>query len=168
MNTVLIMLGLILLILGRKLFWLFVAIAGFLAGMEFTSFLLPNQPVWLFFLAGLGFGLVGMILAILAQRLGFALAGFYGGAYLLFAITQFFGVGDGSAVLPFIGGVIGAVSAVFIMDWALIVLSALAGSGAIIAALDVEQTISTVLFVLITAAGIVAQRLLMKPVKRAE
>jgi hypothetical protein len=42
-----IILGLILLVFGLKLFWLFVAIAGFLSGMLFGNLILPDQPQWI-------------------------------------------------------------------------------------------------------------------------
>jgi hypothetical protein len=48
-----ILLGLILLVFGLKLFWLFVAIAGFLFGMRFGDLILPDQPHWILFLVAL-------------------------------------------------------------------------------------------------------------------
>ena len=38
--------------LGRKLFWLFVAIAGFYAGIEVVRVLLAGQPSWVMWVAG--------------------------------------------------------------------------------------------------------------------
>ena len=162
MHILLIMLGVVLLTLGRELFWCFVGIAGFLAGLEFTAFLLPDQPLWVQFLAGAGLGLAGIVVAILAQRVGFALAGFYAGAYLLFSVCRFYDIGSVSVVGPVIGGVIGAVVAALIMDWALIMLSSLAGAGAIVVALGLEEAIGALIFVLITVAGIAVQRLQMQ------
>lgn len=148
--------------MGRQLFWCFVGIAGFLAGLEFAAFLLPHAPLWVLFLAGIGLGLAGIVVAIFAQHLGFAVAGFYAGAYLLFLIGRFYVIGGGSVVGPLIGGVIGAVVAVLAMDWALIILSSLAGAGAIMVSLGLEATISAIIFVLMTVAGIAAQRLQMQ------
>jgi hypothetical protein len=44
--------------------------------------LLPDQAQWICFLVAVGAGFLGTLLAVLAQRVAFALAGFYGGAYL--------------------------------------------------------------------------------------
>ena len=74
--------GALLLALGRKLFWLFVAIAGFYAGIEVVRVLLAGQPTWLMWVVGLGAGLIGALLTMLFQRVGFALGGFYAGGML--------------------------------------------------------------------------------------
>ena len=42
--TLLLVVGALLLTLGKRLFWLFVAGAGFLAGLQFAPRLLPGQP----------------------------------------------------------------------------------------------------------------------------
>lgn len=165
-KILLILSGIIMLILGRKLFWLFIGIAGFLAGLEFAAFLLPDRPLWVLLLVGISLGLVGVVAAILVQRVGFALAGFYGGAYLLFMAAQSSGIGADSIIPPLAGGVIGGLVAILIMDWALILLSSLAGSGAIVTGLGLEHTIGAVLFVIVAAVGVAVQRLLMTPLKR--
>jgi hypothetical protein len=54
-------LGLILLVLGRNLFWLFVAVVGFLLGVEFTGVILTDYPKWAVLLIGLGTGLLGWL-----------------------------------------------------------------------------------------------------------
>jgi hypothetical protein len=41
-----VLLGLIVLVYGRRLFWIFIAIAGFLVGLEFTRGIFENQPYW--------------------------------------------------------------------------------------------------------------------------
>ncbi len=166
MKILLIVTGIVMLILGRKLFWLFVAMAGFLAGLEFAAVLLPDQTLWVLLLVGITLGLVGLVVAILAQRVGFALAGFYGGAYLLFMAAQSYGIGADSIIPPLVGGVIGALVAILILDWALILLSSLAGAGAIVTGLGLEHTIGAVLFVLLAVAGAAVQRLLMTPLRK--
>ena len=156
-----IILGLILLVFGLKLFWLFVAIAGFLFGMQFGYLIFPNQPHWIVFLVGLGAGFLGAFLAVLAQRVAFALAGFYGGSYLALILAQSFGAGDSSIVLFIVAGVIGAVIAALIMDWAIIVLSSLVGAGAIVGALAPGQSIRVIVFLALVAAGIFVQARLL-------
>jgi hypothetical protein len=156
-------LGLILLVLGRKLFWLGVGVLGFFLGMEFAGVLFVDQPQWVMLLMGLGAGLLGAILAIVAERVAFALAGFYAGAYLaLIAAHSFGAVGQGTLWLA-VGGVIGAVVAALIMDWAIIVLSSLAGAGAIVGAAGLGETTGTLVFVILTAVGAAVQAKLMAP-----
>jgi Domain of unknown function (DUF4203) len=154
-------LGLILLVFGRKLFWLCVAVLGFFLGMEFAGVLLVDQPRWAMLLIGLGAGLLGALLAVLAERVAFALAGFYAGAYLALEAARSFGTGDHSTLWLLAGGAIGAVLAALIMDWAIIVLSSLVGAGAIVGATSMGPTTAALVFVVLTVVGIVVQEKLM-------
>src|SRR5262245_27959353 len=82
--------GAALLFLGRKLFWLFVAIVGFYFGFEVARALVAEQPAWLLWTIAIGAGLIGAVLAMLLQRVGFALGGFYAGGYIaLLAVERF-------------------------------------------------------------------------------
>ena len=154
-------LGLILLVSGRKLFWLFIAAVGFLVGMELSVLLLADQPRWLTLLIGLGAGLLGAILAVVAQRVAFSLAGFYAGAYLGLVAAHALGTGGNSPVVFVIGGLIGALLAALIMDWAIIVLSALAGAGAIVEAVGLGQPAGVLVLAGLAVVGILIQTRLM-------
>jgi hypothetical protein len=154
-------LGLILLVFGRKLFWLFVAIAGFLFGIQFGGLLLSACPQWMRLLVALGTGFLGALLAILAQRVAFALAGFYGGAYLALIVAQSLAAESVSIPLFVVGGVVGALIAALIMDWAIIVISSLVGAGAVVQALALGQRISIIIFLVLATAGILVQARLL-------
>jgi hypothetical protein len=157
-------LGLILLVFGRKLFWLCVALLGFFLGMEFAGVLFADQPQWVMLLIALGTGLVGALLAVLAERVAFALAGFYAGAYLALISAHSFGIASHSTLLFGAGGVIGAVLAALLMDWAIIVLSSLVGAGAIVDAAGMGQPTGVLVFMGLTVVGIVIQaRLMTRP-----
>ncbi|HZD41282.1 MAG TPA: DUF4203 domain-containing protein [Terriglobales bacterium] len=156
-----IVVGLILLLFGRKLFWLFVAITGFLFGMAISGAFFPDQPQWILVCIGLGAGLLGALLAVLAERVAFALAGFYAGSYLALVAAQPLS-GTGPNLFWFlVGGIVGAVIASLIMDWAIIVLSSLVGAGAILQAIQLGQPASVIVFILLVAAGILVQRKIM-------
>src|SRR5215471_16650199 len=62
-----IVVGLALLLLGRRLYWLLVAGIGFLTGMELAQWLLPGRPEWVFLVLALGLALVGTLAATVAQ-----------------------------------------------------------------------------------------------------
>jgi hypothetical protein len=157
-----IVLGALLLVFGRKLFWLFVGIAGFLVGMEIASNLLADQQEWVRWLAAIGAGLIGVLLAVFAGRVAFAIGGFFAGAYIALMIVQHFGIAVNPNVPLVVGGVIGAVIAAALMDTAIIVLSSLMGAGAIAQEIDVTQPVRSLIFVGLVAAGIVIQFTLMK------
>jgi hypothetical protein len=155
-------LGLIVLLLGRKIFWLTVAIVGFLVGMEFTGMLLADQPTWVLLVVGLAAGLVGALLAVLVQRVAFGLAGFFAGAYLTVIVARSLVAGGTSIILPIVGGVVGTLVAVLLMDWAIIVLSCLVGAGAVVAQLPLSPQVSALVFAVLVIIGIVIQAKLME------
>lgn len=157
-----IILGLVLLVFGRKLFWLFVAIAGFLVGMEFAGVILGDQPQWvLVVVAGIA-GLLGALLAVFAERIAFSLAGFFAGSYLALIVAQSLSVNGHSVVWFGVGGVIGAMFAALVMDWAIIILSCLVGAGAVLQSVDLGQTVSFIVFVVLVSGGVVVQSRLMR------
>ena len=74
--------------------------------------------------------------------------------------ARFSGGGDPhSQIWMIVGGIIGAIVAAMIMDWAIIVLSSLAGATAILSpfAPRMNDQVLTLVFLLITIAGIVIQ-----------
>jgi len=156
-----VILGLLLLVFGRKLFWLFIAIAGFLVGMEISGVFLAGQPQWIWILVALCAGLAGGLLALLLGRVAFALAGFFAGAYLAVIVAQSLGAAVGSTIIFFAGGLIGAVFAVLITDWAIIILSCLVGAGAIVEALGLTRMISAIVCTALVIAGAIVQARLM-------
>lgn len=163
-----VILGIVLLVFGRKLFWLFVGIAGFFLGMEYTGMILMDQPQWVIMVVAIAVGLVGAILAIVAERLAFALAGFYAGAYLALLVAQIYaGLGQ-STVFFFAGGLIGAIIAALVMDWAIIIFSSLVGGGAIVQALSPGQTAGALMFVVLVAIGVAIQAKMLKGTKGAK
>ena len=64
-----IVLGLVLLVVGRNLFWLFVSIVGFLFGMGFAGMIFPDQPQWIQVLFALGTGFLGALILIFIYTL---------------------------------------------------------------------------------------------------
>ena len=148
-----IILGVMLLVFGRKLFWLFVSIVGFLFGMGFAGLVFPDHPPWIQLLFALGAGFLGAFFAVLLQRLAFAFAGFYGGFYLALILSHSFGIGGNNIASFTAFGVIGAVFATLIMDWAINVLSCLVGAGTVVEASGLGQELRVVVFLLLVITG---------------
>jgi len=165
MKFLVIVLGLIMLIFGRKLFWLFVAIVGFLVGMEFIDLLLVDQSIWVKLLGGLGAGLLGALLAIFVQRVAFVLAGFFAGAYFALLLAHPLGIAGASLILAVAGGVVGAIVAALLMDWAIIALSCLAGAAAIVSRLGLRDVNMAIVFLVLVIIGILVQAKLMEQSK---
>ena len=77
----------------------------------------------------------------------FALAAGLSGAVAATSIVVTAGLADHHLLWFGIGGLIGAVLAAVLMDWAIIVLSSLVGAAAIVAALGLLPAVSMILFV---------------------
>ncbi|HUV16425.1 MAG TPA: DUF4203 domain-containing protein [Pelolinea sp.] len=151
--------GVLLLFLGRKLFWLFVAVVGFLIGMTYAPQLLPSQPQSVILTISLIAGLLGALLAALLQKLAVGLAGFAAGGYIVYYLLQFVAVNFGEyqwmAILA--GAIIGALLAGSMFDWALILLTSASGSTLISQGLNLSMPLSAVVLAGLFVFGIVVQ-----------
>lgn len=164
MDILSILIGILVLTLGRKLFWLFVAVVGFAFGASLGSQFFQGQPDWVILIIALGAGLLGALLALFLQNVAIALAGFIGGGYIALYLVNALGWGTpgGSTWLPFlIGGVIGVVLMIALFDWALIVLSSLIGAGLTVQAIPLRRPIEGLLFIILLIVGIAVQASLM-------
>jgi len=154
--------GAVLLVLGRKLFWLFVAIAGFYLGFEVARAFAAEQPAWLVWTIAIGAGLIGAVLAMLLQRMGFALGGFYAGGYIALLAVERFAPGAIGVGAFFVGGVIGAVLAMLLMDWAIVILSCLVGAALVVPGLGLQPLAGALVYAGLVAVGIIVQAQLMR------
>jgi len=159
MTIIPILLGVALLFLGRKLFWLFVAVVGFVVGTSLASQFLQGQSETFILIIGLLGGVIGALLAIFMQRLAVAAAGFVAGGYLMVTVLGWLGMGSqGVTWLPFlIGGAIGALLVAVMFDWALIFLSSLVGAELVVNGLGARPSISLLLLVVLLVVGMVVQ-----------
>jgi hypothetical protein len=164
LDTLRIILGMVLLAFGRKLFWLVVAAIGFSAGYYFASQLVPDRIGWLAIFIALLAGIGGALLAIFAQNIGLGLAGFIGGGFLALRLAQGFGVAGGNLSWGafILGGILGLLLVVLLFDWALIVLSSLLGAFLVATTLIEPSTTGNVLLLVLFVAGIVIQYALMR------
>src|SRR3972149_6375751 len=105
MNIILALLGAALLAFGRKLFWLLVAVIGFMVGFYLAGQFLGDQSGWLILVIALVAGGLGAVLALFLQKIALGLAGFLGGGYLTLQLMAIFGWGNGEfSWLPFLLG----------------------------------------------------------------
>jgi hypothetical protein len=162
--------GAVLLLVGRKLYWLFVAIAGFYVGVEVAQAVVVNQPQWVVWLIAVVAGVIGALVAMLFQRVAFALGGFYAGAYLALVAAERFLPGVAGPVAIVVGGLLGAIAAALIMDWAIIVLSSMVGAALIVSSLRLGDLGSLLAYVGLLAVGLIVQAQLMRgpPTRRRE
>ncbi|HUA69334.1 MAG TPA: DUF4203 domain-containing protein [Candidatus Saccharimonadales bacterium] len=152
--------GLAVLFFGRRLFWLFVGCVGFIVGFELAGDMLAGQPAWVILVVALVVGVLGAIASIFLQRVFVVVAGFFAGGYCLsaFAPTMFHSNAEIIQWVAFgVGGLIGAILSIVLLDPALIILSSLAGATAVSQNVPLELQARTVLFVVLLVLGIAVQ-----------
>ena len=151
--------GIALLTFGRKLFWIFVGTAGFLLGARFGAQFSIGEPEWVPSAVAFFAGLIGAIFAIFVQRMAVWIAGVVMGGYTVDWLLSTMGLeGTGwtwAALLG--GGIAGAVSVLFVFDWALIVLSSVAGAIMFVQATSLSQPLNILLFLVLSSIGIAIQ-----------
>jgi len=156
-----ILIGVVILFFGRKLFWLCVAAIGFAAGVELAPHLVQDPSALLSLTIALLLGIIGALLALFLQKIAIAVLGFLAGGKLAGAIAAAFFVhyAQHSTTIFVIGGVIGAILLLVLFDWALIVVSSLIGAHLIVyqSTIALPQSGSIILFIGLAAVGILVQ-----------
>ena len=151
--------GALLLLLGRRLFWLFVGLTGFAAGLVLAQRWLADQPEWYSLLIALGIGLLGALLALFLQRLAIGVAGFLAGAVIGSTLASTF-AGDAATAMWVgiaIGGILGAVLLSVFFDIGLIGLSAFVGATMVVEALHLAREIGIVVTIVLFILGLAFQ-----------
>ncbi len=158
MTTINALLGAALLFFGRKVYWLFVAGAGFMVGMDFAARALDG-PEWLSVATGIAVGIVAALLAVFVQQFAIGLVGFLGGGFLALQGLPFIDL-DYSWIpwaVFILGGILGVVLVSFFFDWALIILSSLAGASLLTGVLDFNKMAGLTIMIVLAALGIFFQ-----------
>ena len=158
--VVLIVVGLLSLLLGKRLFWLFAGIVGFALGWWLMGFI--NQDV-LRLIIGI---IVGLVLAGLSRFLGkwairivAAIAGFVILPMLLGNLGMLGGISE--LLWAVVGAILGLVSALFLADWTLIFLSSILGAGLILNGAQVfvalAEAVRIIIGFILVAVGVIVQ-----------
>ena len=107
-------LGILLLLFGRRAFWIFVAVVCFIAGLTFGTMFMHGQPELVILLIAIDSGVIGAILAIMLEWLAILIGGFLAGGYLATSLAVSLGmtVGSGNWVIYIIGGIIGLIEGI--------------------------------------------------------
>ena len=154
-------LGGALLVAGRKLFWLFIGVLGFITGIQLTTNFI-NGPEWLTIIIGLIVGLIFAMLAVFLQTVAIWVAGFLSGGYVLSALAGMLGIEGYTWAIYIIGGIIGIALVSFLFDWAVITLSSFAGASLIVEAMFSNQGSAQLIFIALFITGIIIQGSLLR------
>ncbi len=152
-------LGISLLFFGRRLFWLFVGVAGFIAGLTLAPQLISGQSELVILFIAIIFGIIGAFFAVFFEGVAILIAGFLAGGYL--ATTLFTSlltsVSADPSITYIIGGIIGLLLVAALFGWAIIILSALMGAEIILPVLNINKSVHWGVFVVLVVIGIVLQ-----------
>lgn len=156
--------GVAILLFGRKLFWLFVAAVGFALGIQIAPYLVHEPSAVLALTFALVLGFAGALIALLLQKVAIGVVGFLVGARLALALASAFLVNHAhyDVVTFVIGGILGAIFFLALFDWALIVFSSIEGAHLIQSAIPLPPTGTTILLLALVVAGIVFQASMMR------
>lgn len=160
-------LGAALLVAGRKLFWLFIGVLGFITGIQVTAAIWQG-PDWLLLVIGLIVGLIFAALATFVQALAIGAAGFLSGGYAALMLSGMLGmeVGAQSWIVYIIGGLIGIALVGFLFDWAIITLSSFAGASLVTQAVAPQSGNAPLIFLFLVIIGVVVQGSSLRSEKR--
>ena len=126
-------LGSILLVAGRKLFWLFVGAVGFIVGFTLANNFFEGESESTILVIALVVGIIGAVLALFFKKVLVGIAGFVAGGYLAISMVDLLEWVPGlpAWMLFTLGGIIGVVLVSVLFGWGLIILSSLVVSALI-------------------------------------
>jgi hypothetical protein len=151
-------LGAILLVAGRRLFWLLVGGIGFIIGVQLATRFFHGSEVTMI-LAGLVLGVIFALLALFLESVAVGIAGFLGGGYVLLSVAGLLGFDRGvlTWVVFVIGGILGVILVGLLFNWALITISSLAGASLIVAAFGLTAATAGLVYFGLFIAGVLIQ-----------
>jgi len=122
--------GLALLVLGRRLYWVFVAGVGFVTGLTLAPRLLPHASELTIAVVAVALAVAGALVALLAQAVAVGITGFLaGGAIAALLLRNIAHTSDAVAFAVYVAaGIVGVALSLMLFDSALILLSSLAGA----------------------------------------
>jgi hypothetical protein len=162
--------GLLLLLVGRKLFWFYIGVLGFLVGLQLGQTFFAGSEKWTYLAGSVVFGIIGALLASLFQWAAVLLAGCLGGGYFF---MEAFGIqtlaSDKDLLIVAAGGLLGMLVLALTYDWALIIMSSLTGSLILAHALTSDHQQQVIVVVAGTLLGMIVQAKMLKktPDKKA-
>ena len=155
-------LGIGLVLAGRRLFWLFVGAIGFMLGLELAS-RIAFRSQWTLMLVALVLGILFSLLAVFVETVAIGIAGLVGGGLGLMRLAVLLGLDAPLArTLAFVtGAILGAALIVWLFNWALIVISSLAGASMVSSGLFLTDGQRPLVYAALIVIGVLVQAIAM-------
>ena len=159
--------GGVLLLAGRRLYWLLAAGAGFVLGYLLAQNLLREQPDNVILVVALVVAVIFAVLAVVGQKFVIGLVGFIAGGIGLLRLLEVFNIGaiEPSTVLGVVvfiaGGILGAILLSTLFDLGLVILSSLVGAQILLGGLgqffELPDGTTTIALVVLIVVGLLVQ-----------
>lgn len=151
--------GILFLTFGKRLFWLFVGCAGFIIGFEYGGTMTGIRDPWIILFVAVFTGAVGAVFACFVQGIAIGMAGFLVGGFSAINLLELLGLVNYQHFwsVYIVGGIIGLILMFLIFDYAIIFLSSIAGAFVVVQALSLIPPVKTIVFLILAMAGAVFQ-----------
>jgi hypothetical protein len=160
--------GTLLLLFGRRLYWLMAGVVGFVVVFTLAGRLAPELSDQASLLVSVGAGVLGAIVTVFAHKALLGVVGGLGGGLIALWQVQNLGVEQGLLwlVVAIVGGLLGAWLVSRLFEFALALLSSLLGAQLLLDAFDVSPSWSVIAYLGLVAFGLFFQLLRSKRSKR--
>ena len=172
-DAVFVAVGFLLLVIGRRLYWLALAGLGFAVALHLSREYLFFETAQQELIVGVIAGLLGGILAVMAQRLAVRFAGLILGGWGSFYLVRVFSPESDHLLaigLSVVGAALGFLFAAKVFDLALVLVTSIVGALLISQHLHLDPAVQAVVWLAFTLCGIAWQlgrrkskKLRMKP-----
>jgi len=154
-----IFLGILLLAIGHRFYWLFISAIGFTAGVFIAQYFLQQASVMYELFIAVAAGILGVILAHFLEKFAVKIAGAFAGGYILTEMLDAFQMQfEFQQWLIFmIGAVLGFILITKVFTWALIIISSSLGSLLISQSIPLQGNLFIIAFLVMFASGIILQ-----------
>ena len=158
-------LGTVMLTTGRRLYWLFLGMLGFVFAFDLADRVIHGQPYDVKLVFAVAAGVLGAGLAIFLQKFAILAGGFLAGGYLFVGLMRELGLRTAPYhwLLFVAGGLIGAFLMKVLFGWTLILLSSAVGAVLILQSVHLSTQITHPLFILLVVLGFFIQRGTIRP-----
>lgn len=154
--------GLLLVLFGRKLFWLVLAGLGFLLGLVIFDRFFQGQNELLRLALALVCGVIGGFLAVFVQKVAIRIAGLIGGGFAGYWLISSWAASQSDpriivAVAVIVGAIVGLLLAGLLFETALIIVSSLAGASLFLQGSHLPERFVPWVYLVLLVVGVVVQ-----------
>ena len=149
--------GILLMVLGRKLYWFCVGLVGFGVGLYLAQQALGSPSGAASWLLALLMAALAALAAVIFQKIAIGVAGFVVGGVLAFSLAEPYLSGLALGLTALAAGILCALLAKAVFEMALVVLSAIVGAGLVARVQDWVDVPTGLLWVGLAISSIIFQ-----------